>query len=79
MEAARLLGKNWLKVTEGDALYALLCGDGHNVRMILRRLRVLYCALLKLIAMAITAMMGLTMGASPQDAAISRRPALTRG
>jgi IS5 family transposase len=28
----------------GDAIHAVLCGAGHNLRMILRRLR-LFCAL----------------------------------
>jgi len=28
-----------LKGTEGDALFAVLCGCGHNIRMILRHLR----------------------------------------
>lgn len=79
MKADGLLGKNWLKGAEGDALHALLCGAGHNLRMILRHLRVLYCALLSLIVMAITAVTGMAMAASPLDAAISRRPALTLG
>jgi IS5 family transposase len=35
------LRKNWLKGTEGDAFHALLCGCGHNLRMILRKLRLL--------------------------------------
>lgn len=29
-----------LKGTTGDALFAVLCGGGHNIRMILRHLRV---------------------------------------
>ena len=41
MKADGLLGKNWLKGADGDALHALLCGAGHNLRMILRHLRVL--------------------------------------
>ncbi len=36
------LGRNFLKGTEGDALNALLCGAGHNLRKILRRLA-LFC------------------------------------
>ena len=28
-----------LKGTDGDALFAVLCGCGHNIRMILRHLR----------------------------------------
>lgn len=53
MKADGLLGRNWLKGADGDALHALLCGAGHNLRMILRHLRVLYCVLFGLIAMAI--------------------------
>lgn len=45
MKADGLLGKNWLKGDDGDALHALLCGAGHNLRMILRHLRVLCLAL----------------------------------
>lgn len=37
--------RNWLKGADGDALHALLCGAGHNLRMILRHLRVLCLAL----------------------------------
>ena len=44
MEADGLLAKNWLKGATGDALHAILCGAGHNLRMILAHLRVLYCA-----------------------------------
>lgn len=45
MKVDGLLGKNWLKGADGDALHALLCGAGHNLRMILRHLRVLCLAL----------------------------------
>lgn len=38
-----LLRRNWLKGSLGDALHAVLCGAGHNLRMILRKLRLL-CA-----------------------------------
>ena len=37
------LRRNWLKGAIGDALHAVLCGAGHNLRMILRALR-LFCA-----------------------------------
>ena len=33
------LGRNWLKGRIGDKINALLCGAGHNIRLILRRLR----------------------------------------
>ena len=38
------LARNFLKGVEGDAMNALLCGAGHNIRKILRKLR-LFCAL----------------------------------
>lgn len=37
------LGRNALKGAIGDALHAVLCGAGHNIRMLLRKLR-LFCA-----------------------------------
>ena len=37
------LARNFLKGIEGDAMNALLCGAGHNLRKILRKLR-LFCA-----------------------------------
>ena len=39
------LGRNPLKGAIGDALHAVLCGAGHNIRLLLRKLR-LFCALL---------------------------------
>lgn len=36
------LGRNWLKGALGDALHAMLCGAGHNLRMILRAIRLFY-------------------------------------
>lgn len=36
------LRRNWLKGVAGDAYNALLCGCGHNLRMILRKLRFLF-------------------------------------
>lgn len=45
MKADGLLDRNWLKGALGDAMHAVLCGAGHNLRMILAHLRVLYCAL----------------------------------
>jgi IS5 family transposase len=37
------LGRNWLKGALGDAMHAVLCGAGHNLRLIMRKLR-LFCA-----------------------------------
>lgn len=46
MKADGLLGRNWLKGALGDAMHAVLCGAGHNLRMILAHLRVLLLALI---------------------------------
>lgn len=35
------LDRNWLKGAPGDTTHAVLCGAGHNVRMILRNLPLL--------------------------------------
>jgi len=40
------LRRNWLKGAEGDAFHASLCGCGHNLRMILRKLRLLLALIL---------------------------------
>ncbi len=36
-----LLRRNWLHSSLSDTLHAVLCGAGHNLRMILRKLRLL--------------------------------------
>ncbi len=43
------LTRSPLKGTAGDALFAVLCGCGHNIRMILRHLRTAFCQLIWLI------------------------------
>lgn len=45
MKADGLLGRNFLKGMQGDAMNAILCGVGHNLRKILARLRALCCLL----------------------------------
>jgi IS5 family transposase len=42
MKSDGLLGRNFLKGVEGDAMNALLCGTGHNLRKILARIRLLW-------------------------------------
>ena len=37
------LGRNPLKGALGDALHAVMCGAGHNIRLLLKKLRLL-CA-----------------------------------
>ena len=37
------LGRNPLKGELGDALHAVLCGAGHNIRLLLKKLR-LFCS-----------------------------------
>jgi IS5 family transposase len=44
MKSGGLLDRNWLKVALGDLMHAVLCGTGHNMRMILAHLRVSYGA-----------------------------------
>ncbi|CAJ0807466.1 IS5 family transposase ISRso9 [Ralstonia psammae] len=46
MKADGKLDRNWLKGALGDAMHAVLCGAGHNLRMILRELRLLYALVL---------------------------------
>ncbi|MBP1625594.1 MAG: transposase family protein [Holophagaceae bacterium] len=41
MKMDGLLGRNFLKGMQGDAINAILCGAGHNLRKILARLRAL--------------------------------------
>jgi len=43
------LDRNWLKGAMGDAIHAVLCGAGHNLRMILRKLRFFYALMLTLL------------------------------
>lgn len=40
MKTDGLLARNWLKGREGDAIHAVLCGAGHNLRLMLAQLRV---------------------------------------
>ncbi|MBB1648468.1 hypothetical protein A9976_03015 [Delftia sp. UME58] len=48
------LGRNPLKGALGDALHAVMCGAGHNLRLILAALR-LYCARFGLCMQAVIA------------------------
>jgi len=48
LETDGLLARNWLRGTTGDAIHAVLCGAGHNLRLILAHLRVLLLALIVL-------------------------------
>jgi len=58
-----------LKGTTGDALFAVLCGCGHNIRMILRHLRVFLCQLIRLIALLRGSTQGTGSPQAPQIAA----------
>lgn len=49
MKNEGLLRRNWLRGSLGDALHAVLCGVGHNLRMILRKLRLLRARILALL------------------------------
>jgi hypothetical protein len=39
------LDRNWLKGELGDAQHAVLCGAGHNIRLLIRKLRLLFARL----------------------------------
>ena len=43
MKSDGRVDRNWLKGALGDAMHAVLCGAGHNLRLIIRKLR-LFCA-----------------------------------
>ena len=49
MKADGKLGRNWLKGALGDAMHAVLCGAGHNLRLIMRKLRLFYVEILRLL------------------------------
>jgi len=40
MKTEGLLARNWHKGSDGDAIHAVLCGAGHNLRLILAHLQV---------------------------------------
>ena len=50
------LDRNWLKGALGDALHAVLCGAGHNIRLLLRRLQ-RFCAFILLSILACVRLM----------------------
>jgi IS5 family transposase len=52
MKSDGLLARNWLKGGDGDAIHAVLCGVGHNLRLILAHLRVLLLALIGLLVLS---------------------------
>ena len=51
------LGRNPLKGALGDALHAVLCGAGHNLRLIIRKLRLL-CARIRAVLLAMMDALG---------------------
>lgn len=59
MKTEGRLDRNWLQGAEGDAIHAVLCGAGHNLRMILRAIR-LFCALIMAMLMNVIAVTGKT-------------------
>ncbi len=42
MKSEGLMDRNWLKGSDGDRIHAQLCGAGQNLRMILKKLRLLW-------------------------------------
>jgi IS5 family transposase len=52
MKSDQLFERNWCKGEIGDALHAVMCGSGHNLRRILACLRAFYCVLVVWLATA---------------------------
>ena len=46
MKTSGKLGRNWLKGASGDAIHAVLCAAGYNIRLLLRRLRLSFAWIL---------------------------------
>jgi IS5 family transposase len=61
-----------LKGTHGDALHAVLCGCGHNIRLILARLRALMTEILRLLLRAIAAHTPVRSATEPRIAVTAR-------
>ena len=53
MKSDGLLARNWLRGALGIAMHAVLCGAGHNLRMILARLRAFSWVLIGQLALAL--------------------------
>jgi IS5 family transposase len=46
MKSVGKMGKNWLKGAQGDAIHAILCAAGYNIRLMMRKLRLFYVCIL---------------------------------
>ena len=62
------LARSPLKGTAGDALHAVLCGCGHNIRLILAHLKVFVAEILRRILHTIAAEAAATRPADTQTA-----------
>ena len=62
MKADGLLGRNFLKGMQGDAINAMLCGAGHNLRKILARIRALLWLLSEEVRAALQAFLAAAEG-----------------
>jgi len=58
MKSDGLLGRNFLKGTQGDAINAILCGAGHNLRKIMARIRALLCLFTREARRALNTLLG---------------------
>jgi IS5 family transposase len=46
MKGVGKMGRNWLKGAQGDAIHAVLCAAGYNIRLMMRKLRLFYAMIL---------------------------------
>jgi IS5 family transposase len=65
------LERNWLKGALGNAIHVVLCGAGHNLRMMLKKLRLFYALILVALHLRCSHVVG-AMNA-PQSKANSKR------
>ena len=78
MKTDGLLARNWLKGSDGDAIHAVLCGAGHNLRLILAHLRVLLLALIVLAGYARNSLRATWQAMTTTLSAAVRLPAPSR-
>jgi len=67
------LGRNPLKGALGDALHAVLCGAGHNIRLLLKKLRLLFAQIWQQLIAALFVKTNLSRRPDLENRVIQRR------
>lgn len=68
MKSDGRLGRNPLKGALGDALHAVMCGAGHNIRLLLKKLRLLCAEILAELRALLAAIADHAISKMPQAA-----------